>query len=390
MENIMDFLALLLIIALVVTAQGQIYKHFSMRHLDYSCRLSADEVYEGDEIELIETLSNKKWLPIPWLKVEITTSRWLDFAGSQSIVTSETRYVPSFFLMKSYHKVTRRWKVSCLRRGEHRIEKAVLVGTDLLGSGSYSKPTTVDSGVMVLPKIPDLAEIFISPNHMVGEMVVRRHLISDPFLIAGVREYADGDAMNQIHWSATARQQTLMVRNQDYTSSQSLLVLMNMQTRRDENCQVIDRSLAELAIHTCAAYFDQTIQSGIPVGFMCNSSLDGSDTPIITNTFWGPEHVNDLLRLLARLPFWCTGIFDKFLLEHGKTIQATDIVLITSYVSDQIMEFIRAKQMNGIHVKLIIVNNIPDEEIPGECEVYCLRDEIKEALQKVLGRDLSY
>ena len=104
----MDFLALLLIIALVVTAQGQIYKHFSMRHLDYSCRLSADEVYEGDEIELIETLSNKKWLPIPWLKVEITTSRWLDFAGSQSIVTSETRYVPSFILMKSYHMVTRR------------------------------------------------------------------------------------------------------------------------------------------------------------------------------------------------------------------------------------------------------------------------------------------
>lgn len=386
----MDFLALLLIIALVVTAQGRVYKHFSMRHLDYNCKLSAEEVSEGDEIELVETLSNKKWLPIPWLKSEITTSRWLDFAGSQSIVTGESRYVPSFFLAKSYHKVTRRWKVTCLRRGEHKIDKVVLVGTDLLGSGSYSLPVSVDSGVMVLPKIPDLMELFISPNHMVGEIVVRRHLISDPFLIAGVREYADGDALNQIHWSATARQQTLMVRNQDYTSSQSLLVLMNMQTRRDENCQVIDRTLIELAIHTCAAFFDQTIQSGIPVGFLCNSSLDGSDVPVTTNTFWGAEHVQDLMRLLARLPFRCTGIFDKFLLEHGKNIQATDIVLVTAYLSEEMLNFVRTKQLNGIHVKVIVVNKLAEEEIPGDLEVYCLRDEIKDALQKVLGKGLSY
>lgn len=374
----MEFIALAVVVGLVVLLQHEVYRRYAMRYLEYDCRLSVTEAYEGDEIELIETISNKKWLPIPWLKSEITTSKWLEFAGSQSVITGKERFVPSFFLLKSYHKVVRRWKVTCLHRGELSIGKVVLVATDLLGTGSYSLSVPVDSKVTVLPKIPDLPALVVSPSHMCGDIVVKRHLISDPFLVAGVREYAWGDPMNRIHWAATAKQQSLMVRNQEYTSSQSLAVILNMQTRPNEAYRVVDEPVIDLAVHACAAYFDQTIASGIPVGFWANSTLDGSGAPIITNTYWGAEHVEDLLRLLAVLPYECAYRFDLFLADLGDKISATDIVLLTAALTGDMIAFARRKAFAGVRVKLLVVGSMDDQDAPADCETYYLYDSLRE------------
>lgn len=82
----MEFLVLALLIGVVIFIQNKVYASTGMKKLEYECRLSTAEANQGDEVELVESLSNKKWLPLPWLKTEITTSKWLDFAGSQSIV----------------------------------------------------------------------------------------------------------------------------------------------------------------------------------------------------------------------------------------------------------------------------------------------------------------
>ena len=121
----MEFVAIAVVLVGLFLLQNQLYKQYAFKNIRYSCTLSCNECYEGDEIELIEEIVNRKWLPLPWLKAEITTSRWLSFAGAQSGVTGETRFVPSFFSVKGYSRVTRRWKVKCLKRGEFSIEQVV-------------------------------------------------------------------------------------------------------------------------------------------------------------------------------------------------------------------------------------------------------------------------
>lgn len=130
----MTLLAVLVLLVLAVWLQGLVFRKFSFRKLRYTCRFSTSEAMEGDEIALIEEVENRGLLPLPWLKAELTSSRWLEFADSQSLVTEETRFVPSFFMMKPHHKVTRRWKVRCLKRGIYDLKKVVLVTTDLLGA----------------------------------------------------------------------------------------------------------------------------------------------------------------------------------------------------------------------------------------------------------------
>ena len=146
----MGFFALALLLAVVLGGEILLYRKFSLSHLEYHCALDREEATEGDVVELVETIKNRKWLPEPWLKSEITTSKWLDFAGAQSIVTDKTRFVPSFFVVRSFQKVQRSWHVTCLKRGDFAIQKVGLVASDLFGTVNVSRAAEVDSRILVL------------------------------------------------------------------------------------------------------------------------------------------------------------------------------------------------------------------------------------------------
>jgi hypothetical protein len=110
----MDVIALVIILLLALWLQMLVFSGRVFKRLDYRCEFSVKEAHEGDSIYLVETVYNGKLLPIPWLKVDIHSSRWLDFAGTCSVITQDSRRVTSSFILKSYQKTTRRWKLKCL------------------------------------------------------------------------------------------------------------------------------------------------------------------------------------------------------------------------------------------------------------------------------------
>lgn len=370
----MEFLALILILFLVIWLEQMVFSRHSLENLDYCCVLSTEEAEEGEEIELIETISNRKWLPVPWLKSEITTSKWLDFAGAQSIVTDKTRFVPSFFMIKSFQKVERKWHVKCLKRGEFNIQRVGLVSTDILGHMSLSRAVEVDSQVMVLPKGIDLETLFISPKYLNGDVVVRKNLLTDPFYRAGVREYVPGDSFHQIHWTATAREGNLMVHQNDFTASQSLTVVLNMQSRPFENAEVTDAETVENCIRVCASIFENTVAEQIPVRFMCNASTNQQRISTASGEYFGAQHVHELRRTLAKLQLRSTDDFVVYLNERFADIHTSDAVLVTPYINEGICDFVRAKQLQGTKVKLFVVGRSNSSDLPADCEVYCMAE----------------
>ena len=372
----MTLLAVLVLLVLAVWLQGLVFRKFSFRKLRYTCRFSTSEAMEGDEIALIEEVENRGLLPLPWLKAELTSSRWLEFADSQSLVTEETRFVPSFFMMKPHHKVTRRWKVRCLKRGIYDLKKVVLVTTDLLGGCSPSQMVDVNARLTVLPAPADLTLDFRTPKHMIGDVIVRRHLLFDPFLIAGVRAYTPGDTMNRIHWLATARQGELMVHNNEYSAGQSLSVILNMQSRPYEKDGVIDKDKIEDAIRLAAGYFDSTLRTGIPVRFLCNAGPLHSREAVVTEEYHGREHVNELMRRLAALPLSSTENFPTFLGTTCRDINSSDIVILTCYANADIFAYATQKQAMGSNVRLIHIGSLPDTvEPPDDLPVFTYREE---------------
>lgn len=367
----MEIFILFFIMLVIIALQARLFKKNCFKKFDYSCSFSRDEVFEGEQIEMRETIANRKWLPIPWLKSEITASKWLDFAGSKSVVTHNSRFVPSFFMIKSYQKVTRRWIVTCTRRGVFPVESIVLVSTDLLGKSSLSKSIEQRPTVMVLPQPADLSRMFVLPHYLQGDAPVKSQLIPDPFYVSGVREYLPSDPMKNIHWNATAKLGRIMVRNQEYTSRQSMTVVLNMQSRAFERGPAVDPDLLEKGIKVVAALLDETLESGIPVALAANTSLTLENGETIETTLnYGREHLMGLLRILARLPAEGTLDLQVYLKEQCRRLTSTDLILVTAFLTEEVADLLREMEAEGKRVTVYLLDTTYSV-IPDNLTIYC-------------------
>ncbi len=287
----MEIITLLVIFLLILATEKRIYTKYVFSNLEYTCSFNQEEAFEGDEIEIIETISNNKRLPIACLKSELTISKWLNFIGVYSEVNDQTRSLPSLFALRGYQKITRRWKVRCLKRGVFTIENVALVARDLMNLCVMSQVVKINKKIIVLPKAYEGCLKNIQSDYIQGDVIVKRFIIEDPFYILGVRKYTERDPMNKIHWGATAKAREIMVYQNDYTSRQDCTVVFNMQSHDYQINEVISEKIIEEGIKVCAALFKQTLALGIPVSFMTNSVLMDDDSSITTRRQWGKEHI---------------------------------------------------------------------------------------------------
>ena len=83
----MELIAVILLVLLVLFGEVGLYRRRGLEGLSYYCHFSETERTEGESLQFVETVTNDKTLPVPWLKAELTTSRWLDFPEANSAVT---------------------------------------------------------------------------------------------------------------------------------------------------------------------------------------------------------------------------------------------------------------------------------------------------------------
>ena len=95
-SDLVKFVAIIFMVVVLSAAQLALFARNSFRHFEYTCFFTKDEVMEGDEVGLVEIVSNRNGFPLPWLKSELSTSRWLEYAGSQSEVVGGPPYVQLF------------------------------------------------------------------------------------------------------------------------------------------------------------------------------------------------------------------------------------------------------------------------------------------------------
>lgn len=378
----MEVVAVFIILILIILAQVLLFSKNMFKNFLYTCKFSRAEVFEGESIEMVETVLNGKGLPIPSLRAEITASRFLDFYDTDSLVNEEVRFVPSFFMLKGYQKITRRWDVTCTRRGEHGVRSLVLISTDLLGLKTLSKPIPVDQKVLVLPTPIDLDAYFVSPRLLQGDFVVRRSLVDDPFFVSDVREYTPSDSLKQIHWAATAKTGEIMVRNYDYTNRQNLTVILNMQSRDSERGKVGQVDAIETAIKVCAAIFEQAQQLSIAARFATNAGLDNSDSRsnLLTPEYSSEEGTYELLRVLARLTLRSSRDVYDLLREVEEGVLTSDVILVTCYINRYIEEF--AKRLyteHNIRLRVLLLDWDKGNDYYEEMEIYYLNEALKEA-----------
>lgn len=351
----MELIAILLIVLAVLLGERLLYRKLVLRGVEYRVRFSTDEAFEGETIEIIEEVENRKWLPVPWLKTELSTSRWLEFTGSAAARASDVRFVPSVFALRPYQRCTRTRKAVARKRGYFRLENTSLIGSDLLGLVSVSRSIRVDSGIRILPAPYEVGVGELSARELTGELLVRRFLCDDPFLRAGAREYTGREPMNRISWNATARQGKLMAFQNDYTTENRVLLLMNLQKSPIGDPRPPMISDTETMIKAAAFLLSLFAERGSPVDLATN----GAGCLYVSGGA-EDEDYRKLFRALAELENTCETDFADFF-GSLSTAAFTDLVILTPYLDERLLLLAREEKRGGRNVLFYCNDEVPEE-----------------------------
>lgn len=120
-------------------------------------------------------------------------------------------------------KFTYETKLICKYRGEYEVGVKEIVMTDFLRVFRlrYRIPETIK--VTVLPKLTHVSELNSIGNLSV--LLQREAFGADTEPDVVVRDYMAGDALKQVHWKATAREQKLKIRNRIGEENQGISLL---------------------------------------------------------------------------------------------------------------------------------------------------------------------
>lgn len=372
----MELIVMALILVGVLIGQYIIYNRLGMKKLNYTLTVQkrgADgvsagggyivEVFEDEDIEIIEEIDNAKLLPLPWVRTEISCPRWLSFYGG--VVSSEAKddcqkgLISGIFTLRGRQKCRRTWRVRCEKRGVFSIEDVSIRVSDLFGLVKASRVIKLDQTLRVLPIPADMEAGDMSGDVFIGDIPVRRFVLPDPFVISGAREYTGREPMNRIHWAQTARTGSLMVYNNEFTTERRVLILLNIQRSFHGERQMIGLPVFEALIKGASFMLDHCCRTHTVCALTANSVK-----PIKIECGEGYEHTIKRMRELAELTSECGEHIDDFI-SGVELSDYTDVVFVSSFLDDKCAEVLRALAMNGRKV-VIFTTDIEETDF---CEV---------------------
>jgi len=309
----------------------------------------------GQTIHLIETISNRKLLPVPWLKVESRIDSGLRFGLQEDMNILQDEFHISVFSMLPYTRIIRTHNVKCMKRGYYHIKSAVLTARSITGTMSVSRDETTDAKLYVFPRVLTLSEMNFPSHSWQGDRVVRRWILEDPFIHAGIREYNISDPMKNINWKVTARYGTLQVNKYDPTAQHRLMIILNVDTKQNQWTVTDEPERVEYGISVAATIFEYAHKSIIEAGFATNGFLkDMEKEPIRIEPATGRNHLTRIMESLARLVILRSVTFHTLLdRELEKNSGNMDYLFITGYVDDEIEERIKRLRAKGNAVEIL-------------------------------------
>ncbi|MFC5702999.1 DUF58 domain-containing protein [Cohnella faecalis] len=349
-----------------------IYRRQALKNVTYARRFSRMTVYEGDRIEMVEEIENRKLLPVPWLRLESYMSRELKFDKQANLDINSGEMFQnhlSLFSLRPYRRIVRRHELRIAKRGLYSLNSATMTAGEPLGIVETSKQFPLTLSLLVYPLAIPLQELPL-PNHSwLGNIVVRRWIVEDPFLTAGVREYAPGDSLSNINWKATARMGSLQIHRKDHTADHRLVICLNIEINPAMWRTVTEPERIERGIRYAASVAGHALKNGIETGFICNGWLHGeTKAPIRVEPQGGSVQGEVILAALAKLQLETSSNMAYLLDEEaGRLSTRTDYLIITCHRDEKLVAAANRLRALGNGIEWM---DIPADATGGEAHEY--------------------
>ena len=232
--------------------------------LDCERTVSQTTLQQGDDVQVDVTVTNRRGWPIPWIFFEDLYPEFCHRVGDNTRLA----------VLMPGRSVTMHYRLTCPKRGYHRIGPLVMESGDLFGLQKRFRTGVQQDYISVLPTIAYIDTFNVSAKRPQGPVRSTHRIYEDPTRLAGLREYAMGDPMNRIHWKASAKTGDLFTKIYEPSSVSGGTLILDL---HDEAYVPQDREArVELAITVTASIAYLLQSSGEQVGMITNG-LDAAE-----------------------------------------------------------------------------------------------------------------
>ena len=229
-----------------------------------------DWVHVGDLLEERFTLLNDSSLPVAWVEVDDRsdlpdyTARSVRSAGPHETIEWRTEGI-------------------CHRRGLFTLGPWRAHISDPFGLFDVTFDYPETRSILIYPPVVHLPILPLPKGAATGTGRTSRRALDVTTNAAGVRQYAQGDSLNRIHWSTTAHMDKLMVKTFDLEPSGDLWIVLDL----DSAVQAGDgeESTEEYGVILAASLADKTLRENRAVGLAAYGRLgteaDAEPLPIL-------------------------------------------------------------------------------------------------------------
>ena len=293
----MTILILFAVAAVFFLLQKVFYRRYWSRGLSGTLRFRDGFVYEGDTSSIAEIVVKRSWLPLPALQVSFRVSRDLSFGHIENTSVSDYCYKRDVFTVLFYQKITRELPFRCLARGFYQIGSLNLVAHDLLLTTQFAVNIDQNAALYVYPRPLWDERLDVPFQKIMGTVRMRRLVYEDPFEFRGIREYQPTDPMRAVNWKASAKTGELMVDVFHSTSSQEVVVLLDV----EDSGAWKRRALIETAIRLASSLAGRLALQGVPVRLFSNGLDQIGKNEVAVPAGAGQGQLHAVNRALARI-----------------------------------------------------------------------------------------
>ncbi len=327
------------VLLLTVLPTAWLWDRLSLRAVSYERQLGEKRAFVGEIVPITLRITNRKPLPLAWLRVEDNFPEALPLVERRLIPSSiPTRGILSNLVsLRWYERVSLEYHIRCAKRGFYFFGPAILRSGDIFGIfESAGKVSQVDR-LIVYPQVLSLEELGFPGKEPFGDTTSRRPIFQDPIRTVGVRDYMPEDSFKHVHWKASARQQKLQVKVYEPTIRQQLVVFLNVATY-PRIWMGVEPELQEYAISVAASIAYHAAEHRYAVGLVANGSVPNSDQSIKVLPSRDPNQLMRVLEALAAVTSFVTTPLEQLLLAESPRLSwAATLVVVTTVVTDELL-----------------------------------------------------
>ena len=346
LSSIVLLMALFLSAALV--AKG--WSRLSL--MGVTCRRSLNQTraFPGDTLNLTLHVSNRKPLPLPWIRVDDRLPQGLAAPAS----SLQDGHISRRAALLWYRSVRWTCTVACTKRGFYPFGPLETTSGDMFGLYSRSMAWNTRQSIIVYPTIFPVRGVPIPPLHPMGNSRTKKRIFQDPTRTIGVREYRPGDSLKNIHWKASARTQGLQVKVFEPTALFKIAFFLGVDTFLQEGS--FKEEDFELGINAAASIACDIADHGVPAGLFANTRLADTGQAVGIPPSGDRRQLGNILEALAKTtPSW-SAAFGPFVEKERRSLKAgTTLVLVIARPPEDFPALLLSLRQSGYPLLVLLI-----------------------------------